>query len=112
MECTVCHEGVHDEGTTDNEADPGDSVSDAAMPPMDTASPSGPGAGNGLIDATIGKLIEGVGGPNNDVSRYLSFERQYLGWIILLGGLVIFTIVVWDSRRSLFPRKGKPFSTI
>jgi len=111
MECTVCHEGVHDEGTTDNEADPGDSGSDAAMPPMDTASPSGPGAGNGLIDATIGKLIEGAGRAS-DASRHLSFERQYLGWIILLGGLVIFTIVVWDSRRSLFPRKGKPFSTV
>lgn len=82
------------------------------MPPMDTASPSGPVAENGLIDATIGKLIEGVEEAKEAASRHLSFERRYLAWIILLGGLVIFTMVGWDSRRIVFPRKGKPFSTI
>ena len=114
-DCTTCHEVAHSGGLAcvgchpnvhGNEAD--DSLDpNSEEDPAAVAAPSVPMTSTSNVDD--GTLHAVTGGSAGDATRREpvpfapSFERRYLGWIILIGGLALFAAIFLDSRRILHP---------
>ena len=91
-ECAVCHQGIHEGSSADETAQSTrDHPSDLTVLPDDQTP---------TADQLVGAAM---GGLEAECPSCRSFEDKFLAWIIGLGGLTIFGVALWDSRRMLFP---------
>jgi hypothetical protein len=91
-ECDVCHQGIHEGSSADETAQSTlDNPSDLTVLPDDQTP---------TADQPVGAALDGL---EAECPSCRSFEDKFLAWIIGLGGVTIFGVVLWNSRQMLFP---------
>ena len=101
LACFGCHPNVHG-NAADDSLDPNSEADPAAVAAPSVTTTSTSNVDRGTTNAVAGGTTGNATG-RKPVSFAPSFERRYLGWIILIGGLALFAVVFLDSRRILHP---------